>query len=503
MDRRHFLFGSVGAALTLSACDAKWLSNPQASGLQTPGSQKQPLNILMLVVDDLNDWVGPLGGHPNTKTPNIDRLAAQGTVFANAHAPAPLCGPSRASVMTGLSPFTTGIYGHVKDDDIKLANDKAAQSIFISEYFRQHGYYTAAVGKVFHQAVASGSFDHFGGRVKGFGPHPDQRMKWHDPRTNTDWGPFPENDEQMPDYDSAHWLAEQLNAQHDKPFFMAGGFLRPHVPWYVPQKWFDMHPADSLALPPYLKNDLDDVPNIAKAISDHPMMPTTEWAIKNGEWRNMVQGYLASVSFVDACIGIVLDALDASAYANNTAVVLWGDHGYSIGEKSKFAKMTLWERATRTPLIIKPAKSQRSSDSPEGIQITNKPVSLLDLYPTLVKMAGLPENKQNQGNDISGLLKDPNQKWEHAAVTTYGPNNHSVKTERYRYIQYEDGSEELYDHQQDGDEWNNLATDPAYEQIKQALRKHIPSKPAKWSLVSEYNGNPYFRNLSEQAHKAQ
>ncbi|MBR9908800.1 MAG: sulfatase [Gammaproteobacteria bacterium] len=449
----------------------------------------------MLIVDDLNDWVGPLHGHPDTKTPNIDRLASQGTVFTNAHAPAPLCGPSRASIMTGLAPASTGIYGHVRDNDIKSANDRAARSVFLSEYFRRHGYYTAAVGKVFHESVADHSFDVFGGRVKGFGPYPEKRMKWHDPRTNTDWGPFPEKDEQMPDYDAAQWLAKQLNSSHEKPFFIVGGFLRPHVPWHVPQKWFDMHPAESLSLPPYLKDDLNDVPEIAKRVTELPMMPTTEWASENGEWRNMVQAYLASVSFVDSCIGIVLDALDGSEYANNTAVVLWGDHGYQLGEKSKFAKMALWERATRTPLIIKPPKSI-------GHQVSNRPVSLLDLYPTLVKMCGLPENTDVEGNDITPLLNKPDAPWQHAAVTTYGPNNHAVKTEQYRYIRYEDGSEELYDHTQDQNEWTNLADRPAFTEVKSRLKAYLPPENAPWSSVSHYDGNAYFDELTKKAKSA-
>lgn len=487
INRRHFLLGGAGAlAASTTACQFEWFKQ----------LKKEYPNVLMLIVDDLNDWVGPMGGHPNTKTPNIDRLASEATVFTNAHAPAPICGPSRASIMTGLAPATTGIYGHVRDNDIKSANEKAAQSRFISEYFREHGYYTAAVGKVFHNAVAKGSFDEFGGRVKQFGPYPEQRFKWHDPRTNTDWGPFPEKDEQMPDYDSAHWLAKQLTKQHDKPFFMAGGFLRPHAPWYVPQRWFDMHPVDQITVPPFFQDDLDDVPEIAKKIADHPMMPTTEWAIENNEWPHIVQAYLASVSFVDYCIGIVLDALESGPYANNTAVVLWGDHGYHLGEKSKFAKMTLWERATRTPLIIKPPKSQiKNSVKRES----SKPVSLLDLYPTLVKMCGLPNNPQNQGNDISPLLTDPDAKWPHAAVTTYGPNNHAVKTERYRYIRYEDGAEELYDHLADANEWQNLANDPALAQIKEQLRAYLPKENAAWSPVSYYTGNDYFAEKTLQA----
>ncbi|WP_440877047.1 sulfatase [Thalassotalea sp. PLHSN55] len=484
INRRNFILGGAGVLAASAAYKFDWLTE----------LKKEYPNVLMLIVDDLNDWIGPLGGHPNTKTPNIDRLAAQGTVFTNAHAPAPLCGPSRASIMTGLAPSATGIYGHVRDNDIKSANDKAAQSIFLSEYFKQHGYHTAGVGKIFHQRVADGSFDVYGGRVKGFGPYPEKRFKWHDKRTNTDWGPFPEKDEQMPDYDSAQWLANQLKQQHDKPFFMVGGFLRPHVPWMVPKKWFDLHPVETLTLPPYLKNDLDDVPDIAKRVTELPMMPTTEWALENGEWRNMVQGYLASVSFVDACIGTVLDALEASDYANNTAVVLWGDHGYQIGEKSKFAKMALWETATRTPLIIKPPKSSSA-------KVSDRPVSLLDLYPTLVKMCGLPANPANQGNDITPLITNPNAPWQHAALTTYGPNNHAVKTERYRYIRYEDGSEELYDHQNDQQEWQNLAGDVDYQEVIASLKAHLPQENEKWSAVSYYEGNAYFKQLSDKASK--
>ncbi|AWB68890.1 sulfatase [Saccharobesus litoralis] len=444
----------------------------------------------MLAVDDLNNWVGALGGHPNAKTPNIDRLAAKGTTFTNAHAPAPLCGPSRASIMTGLAPSTTGIYGHVHDNDIKSANDKAAQSIFLSEYFKQHGYYTAAVGKIFHQDVAEGSFDEFGGRVKMFGPYAPKALNWDKKGTSTDWGAYPERDDQMPDYDSANWLIEQLEREHDKPFFLAGGFLRPHVPWTVPQKWLDMHPIEDIELPPYLKDDMDDVPEIAKRITEFKMMPTTEWAKESGQWKYIVQAYLASVSFVDSCIGKVLDALDNSQYADNTAVVLWGDHGYDIGEKNRFAKMALWETSTKTPLIIKPPKSS-------GKQVSSRPVSLLDLYPTLVKMCGLPENTYNQGNDLTPLLFKPDAQWQHAAVTTFGPNNHAVKTDRYRYIRYEDGSEELYDHKTDPNEWHNIANNKDYQGIKDQLSQHLPRENAAWSPVSQFRSNDYFKAITD------
>ena len=255
-----------------------------------------------------------------------------------------------------------------------------------------------------------------------------------------------------------------------------------------------LHPPEELALPPFLEYDLDDVPEIAKRITEVPMIPTTQWAIENNEWRNMVQAYLASVSFVDYCVGIVLDALERGEHSRNTVVVLWGDHGYQIGEKNRFAKMALWEKATRTPLIIRTPR-------PTGKHVSNRPVSLLDLYPTLVEMCGLPENPDNEGNSLAPLLLDPNASWRHAALTTYGPNNHAVKTERYRYIKYEDGAEELYDHERDKNEWKNLAYDPAYQEIKVRLAAFLPQENASWSPATYYAGNDYFDALTRQASK--
>ncbi|MGR5140422.1 sulfatase [Photobacterium sp. DNB23_23_1] len=484
INRRKFMLGAAGLVAGSALPNTAWLNE----------LKKTHTNILMFAVDDLNDWIGPLGGHPQTKTPNIDKLASKAAVFTNAHASAPLCGPSRASLMTGLAPSTTGIYGQIEDDDIKKANNVAEDSIFLSEYFRNHGYYTAGVGKLFHKKVATNSFEQYGGRANGFGPYPEKRMKWHKNGTSTDWGAFPEHDEQMPDYDYAQWLIHQLQMSHDRPFFLAGGFIRPHVPWHVPQKWFDLHPVEELELPPYLPNDMADIPDIAKEISEFTQMPTTEWAIENDEWRNIVQAYLACISFVDSCIGSVLDALENSEYADNTAIVLWGDHGYQLGEKSKFSKMALWERATRTPLIIKLPKSSSK-------KIIDQPVSLLDIYPTLLSISGLPSNPSNDGNDLTPLISNPDTNWPHVAITTFGPNNHAVKSERYRYIRYADDSEELYDHTVDKNEWMNLADNPKYKQVKNALIAQLPKHNADWSPVSFYTGNPYFKDLTEQARK--
>ena len=444
----------------------------------------------MLCIDDLNDWIGCMAGHPNTKTPNIDRLAAQGTLFTNAHCQAPICGPSRACLMSGLRPSTTGIYGQISDNKIRQANEATQQCTFLPEYLRDNGYKTMAVGKIFHTHVPKGTIDESGGREKGFGPKPPKRLQWNKKGnkggTSTDWGPFPEQDDQMPDYRSAQWTIERLNQTHDKPFFLACGFLRPHVPWHVPQKWFDLHPIEDIKTPPYLPEDYNDIPEIAIQVAKMPMMPTTEWAIRNNKWKHIVQAYLACVSFVDHYVGKVLDALGNSPYADNTIVVLWSDHGYHLGEKNRFAKHSLWERATRAPLII------AGPDLKKG-RLCKKPAGMIDLYPTLLDMCGLTPNPQNEGHSLTPLLDDPKSDWPYAAITSYGRNNHSVRTEYFRYIHYENGSEELYDHRNDHNEWNNLADLPEYDAVKNRIKKHLPKTNVPWSGKSRYDVNNYFK----------
>ena len=455
--------------------------------------EEEKTNVVMIIVDDLNDWVGAMGGHPDTKTPNMDRLASQGTLFMNAHATAAICGPSRASVMTGLRPSTSGIYGQLSDKDIKKASPATENITFMTEYFARHGYKTLGIGKIFHNGAPDGSIEEYGGRIKGFGPHPENEFVWDSDRTNTDWGVFPERDEDMIDYKSAMWAKEKLAEEHDRPFFLTVGFIRPHAPWYAPQKWFDMHPPEQLTMPPYLKGDQDDVPAISRAIHEVPMMPTTEWAIESGEWPNIVQGYLASISFVDHYIGEVLKALENSPYADNTIVVLWGDHGYHIGEKNRFAKHSLWEETSRVPLII---------SSPKGVkgQVTHTPASLLDLYPTLLDLAGLPAYAENEGGSLKALVENGAEESGRAAVTSYGHGNHAIRDERYRYIRFTDGTEELYDHQTDPDEWVNLAGNSEYDEIKARLAQHLPKKQAPFSKVHSGKAtNDYFAELYEKS----
>ncbi len=484
------------------------LPSPTIAQTTRPSKSPQPPNVLFIAVDDLNDWLGcmrvspdrvspdrvsPDQGHPDAKTPNLDKLAARGVLFQNAHCQAPLCGPSRASLMTGLRPSTTGIYGMVDDDRIREDNQVTADIIFLPEYFRQQGYHTMGIGKLFHEHAPDGVFDESGGRAKGFGPRPEERFVWEGHggegygRTSTDWGAFPAQDSLMPDHASAQWAIERLEREYSQPFFLAVGFLRPHVPLYVPQPWFDLYPADELTMPPYRADDLEDVPEVAQQINDLPMMPTTDWAIETNSWPDIVQGYLACVSFVDHQVGQLLEALDNSAYADNTIIVLWSDHGYRLGEKGTFAKHCLWEEATHAPLLM------AGPEVPAG-KVVEEPVELLSVYPTLLELSGLPPYTRNEGRSLVPLMQGENSDSAWHALTTYGMNNHAVRTKDFRYIRYEDGSEELYDHTIDPQEWNNVAQDVKYQTNKKQLKRYLPATNAPWTKHSSYTFQPYFVN---------
>ncbi len=452
-------------------------------------------NVLFIAIDDLNDWLGCMQGHPNAKTPHIDELAANGVLFTNAHCQAPLCGPSRASLMTGLRPSTTGIYGMIDDNKIKSDNPATTDIIFLPEYFKNHGYFTMGIGKLFHHHAPDGLFDESGGRSPGFGPSPEERFVWDGygsadrdryGRTSTDWGAYPDADSLMPDYQSADWAIERLQRDYNQPFFLGVGFLRPHVPFYVPQKWFDLHPVEELEMTPYNPNDLQDLPAIAHKINDLPMMPTTTWAIENGEWANIIQAYLACISFVDAQVGRVLQALRDSQHADNTVIVLWSDHGYRMGEKETFAKHALWEEATNAPLIF------AGANLPQDKTI-DTPVEMLSIYPTLLDLCGLPAYERNEGINLVPVMRGEDENLHNfTAITTFGKNNHGLRTRDFRYIRYEDGGEELYDRMVDPNEWINLAGNPEYAAVKSNLKLKLPAVNVPWAMHSSYEFQPYF-----------
>ena len=482
-------------SLLLAVCLALFTVSCRTEITQEKNNQKP--NVLFIAIDDLNDWLGCMNGHPNTLTPNMDKLASQGVLFTNAHCQAPLCGPSRASIMTGLRPSTTGIYGMIDDNDIKSV---LPDITLLPEYFKQNGYYTMGIGKLFHQHAPDGVFDESGGRTGGFGPKPKERFVWDGigtsdqekyGRTSTDWGAYPEVDSLMIDYQSADWVIERLNKAYDQPFFMGVGFIRPHVPLYAPQKWFDKIPLEGLEMTPYKADDLNDVPDVALQINDLPMMPTTQWAIESGNWDDIIQAYLACVSFVDAQVGRVMEALENSEYADNTIIVLWSDHGYRLGEKETFAKHALWEEATNAPLIF------AAPTLPKG-KVVDQPVEMLSIYPTLVELSGLAANDKNEGISLVELMQSGKNEKAYYAITTYGMNNHSIRSENFRYTRYEDGSEELYDHEYDPNEWINISGETKAESVRESLGTLLPKENAQWAEPSEYTFQPYFVEQKER-----
>lgn len=464
------------------------------SSLSYSKATDTPPNILFIAVDDLNDWVVPYEAHTQTLTPNLARLAEQGTRFTNAHCQAPLCGPSRASVFTGLLPSTTGLYLHVKDSEVISGSQSANAPELLTHALQRNGYQTLGAGKLLHNGAGGDLLQDYGGH-KDFGPYPEKHMNYESAGTSTDWGAYPERNDQMPDHSVANYAIEALSQKQDHPFFLGVGINRPHVPWHVPQEWYDKFDLDSIELPPYLPNDWDDLPAISKIIHEAPPTPSTEWMIKNGKWKEVVRAYLACVAYADYEIGRVLDALQASEYADNTIVVLWSDHGYHLGEKNVVTKMTLWEESTRVPLLI----------SGPGIpknQECQRPVGLIDLYPTLLEYAGIRIPDTLEGRSLRPLINSPDLEWPHPAITIWGRNNTAVRDERYRYIRYEDGSEELYDHSKDPNEFHNLAGNPEYNSVKERLTLNIPSDQAPTSPASFHNWNSYWIEMTRKASEA-
>jgi arylsulfatase A-like enzyme len=432
-------------------------------------------NVLFLAIDDLNDWVGPLEGHPQVKTPHMDALAARGTTFTNAHCQAPLCNPSRTSVLTGLRPSTTGVYALAP---WFRTSPKFRDHATLFQWFHEHGYRTLTCGKVFHDAYPpKEDRRNAGPEVDVWGTHggmkrpPAKFVQTPDKIPLMDWGVFPDRDEDCFDHDVATWAIGQLRARHDKPFFIGVGFRHPHVPCYAPRKWFDLYPPDKLIMPEVKADDRNDLPRFASYLHWKLPEPRLKWLREHDQWAPLVRSYLASISYVDFQVGRVLDALKEAGLEKNTIVVLWSDHGWHLGEKGITGKNTLWERSTRVPLIF------------AGPGITagarcGRSVELLDIYPTLLGLCSLPANPLNEGVSLEPLLRDARAGRDRPSITTHNAGNHAVRTEKWRYIRYADGSEELYDEEHDRHEWTNLAGDPRYAGVKKELAKWLPARSA-------------------------
>jgi arylsulfatase A-like enzyme len=292
-------------------------------------------------------------------------------------------------------------------------------------------------------------------------------MNW--PGGAWDWGAYPASDDLMGDYVLAKNAAAALKEKSDQPFFMSVGIFRPHVPMFVPQKWFDLYDREKITMPKAPLSDLEDLPpNFNRRLNIEPVHAEV---LEKGDWRGMVHAYLACVSFADMCVGTILEGLNSGPNRENTVVVLWSDHGFHLGEKQRWAKRTLWEESTRTPLIIAGPGVGKAGNCREA-------VSLLDIYPTLIELCGLSKNTQLDGISLMPQLTNPATPREEPAISTSYYENHAIRTRDWRYIRYADGAEELYDHRVDPDEFTNLANDPKYDAMKRSLAKWLPEDAA-------------------------
>ncbi len=444
--------------------------------LQVHAAEPRKPNILFIAIDDQNDWIGHLGGHPMAKTPHIDKLAARGTTFLNAHCNSPLCNPSRTSLMLGLRPTTTGVYGL---SPWFRTVPELKDRVTLPQHFANQGYLTAATGKIYHMGTGGGRKSKDAAEfqvtapIGGVGTTPPKKLIPPTPMGNNplmDWGVWPlDNDDTgKGDYKVASWTIEQIkNAPKDQPFFISAGFFLPHVPCYATQKWFDLYPDDDSVLPKILENDRKDTPRFSWYLHWELPEPRLEWVKENNQWRNLVRSYLACTSFVDSQVGRLLTALDEAGVADNTIVVLWGDHGWHLGEKGITGKNTLWDRGTKVPLIF-------AGPGVKGNQRCLQPAELLDIYPTLIELTGIPARSDLEGLSLSPQLKDASAKRERPAITSHNQGNHGVRSERWRYIRYADGSEELYDMVEDPNEWTNLAAIPEHAKVIAQHKKWLP-----------------------------
>ena len=493
--------------------------------------QKKP-NVLFIAIDDLNDWVGFLGGHPNAKTPNLDRLANRGAYFTKAYTVSPICGPSRASVLTGMRPETTGVY-HNKG----MYKDYVPDAVALPKFLMNNGYHVMGAGKINHAMgmVVPENYNEYGPDAGAIGgPFTREELNINPGKeihrkdilglngkaqsgivTNAypgkviqrgtlaatlplngidntldrplngyntfDWGPVNVTDDEMPDGKVANWAIEKLAEDHTKPFFLGLGFYRPHQPFYAPKKYFDAFANEKISLPKVQRNDLSDLSATAHQYAHYPWSGSFSRVQKHNVWQQGVLGYLASINFADAQVGKALDALDNSKYKDNTLIVLWSDHGWELGEKEHWGKHSPWEGSTRVPFIIVPPKSGKLK---QGAQTSF--TSLLDIYPTIVDYANLAIPTNLEGKSLKNLVAGIQDKVRNYNVTTLGRASYALRIDDWKFIRYYDGSEELYNLSIDANEWNNLASNANYSQKVISYRKLLPVD-ARFKQLIHYN----------------
>ncbi|OHX64284.1 sulfatase [Flammeovirga pacifica] len=472
---------------------------------------KRP-NVLFIAIDDINDWIGPLGGHPQAITPNIDKFCNEGAViFNNAVCAAPICGPSRSANLSGFMPNRTGVYGNATN---MIYTDLVKENATLPEYFSKNGYHTLSNGKIFHKhATENGvdfghwAFDEHARARRYVKDSPNQKKLYsakggvidgvkdeaYKSKAKLSWGPTKKDFNETVDYKVAQWTKEQLQKEFDQPFFMAVGLIKPHLPWFVPQEFFDKYDLDTIQTPEVKEDDLMD---ITKKDGTPLFHPTKEyqWIKKHGLEKEATRAYLANLTYADACLGIIFDALEKSGHADNTIIVIWGDHGWHLGEKQRYLKSTLWSEVTKTPFIVRTPQQKE-------MLYCSRTVSLIDMYPTLNALCGLPQKKEIDGHDFSSLLENPSNNWEYPGVTV-SVDGTSVMTEEWHYIHYLSGVSELYDIQKDPMEWHNLIEEPQYEKIVKSLHQWVPKQRTKAQRIHYKKPKNYVDAPSDPTIKA-
>ncbi len=462
-----------------------------AISVTSVAQNKQP-NILFIAIDDMNDWTGFLGGHPEAITPNMDKIAEAGVNFTNAHISAPGCSPSRNSLLYGIEPHNSGLYPFY---DHEIHQTLMEQYTSLPRLLKENGYLTYGAGKIHHGNLQdprewNDYYDNKKNHKKfraGEGYIKGNNGKYS-------FRPTINPDEEHVDHQVANYGIQKLQEKHDKPFFLAVGIVKPHLPFDAPARFFDQLP-DDIQLENFKEDDENDIPKVGKSLMKKGEY--NHYKSKN-VWGDVRKAYLASISWADYNIGRVLEALENSDYADNTIVIIWSDHGFHLGEKKTFKKFTLWEEATRVPFIMLDTRIQ---NQPKG-RTYDEPVSTINLYKTMAAYANVKVPEYADGESLVRVMEDQSTRLKNPVITSWGRGNYAVRTKDFRYIRYFDGGEELYDHTNDPNEWSNLANASELQELKNELKSYLPKneKPMVtehvnvWSIEgadkAKYRGKP-------------
>jgi len=488
--KTNTLIKSIAGSLKPVVCIALSFAAITVAEAQT---QKKKPNVLFIAVDDLNNDLGAYG-NTYVKSPNIDRLAARGVKFERAYTQFPLCSPSRSSLLTGHRPDVTRIY-ELQTHFRQILPDV----VTLPQLFKNNNYYTARVGKIYHYGVpgqiGTNGLDDSVSWVQRFNPKGRDKVEESKIINLTPDRPLGSalcyhiadgTDEEQTDGLIANQAIKLLEEKKDEPFFLAVGFFRPHTPYVAPKKYYDLYPVETVPLAKKIANDWDDIPE--PALFTKP----ANWGLDEAKQREALRAYYASISFMDAQIGRVLDALDRLKLADNTIIVLWSDQGYNVGQHGQWMKQSLFENSARVPLIVAAPGFTPGKSSPRTVE-------LLDIYPTLAELTGLKAPSDLEGKSLAPLLKKANASWDKAAYTQVKRGEifgRSVCTERFRYTEWDYGKAgvELYDHVKDPEEFTNLAKDEKYKaqvaELSALLKKGYPleSKLVKTSNRQRQGG---------------